>query len=122
MSNAPAPPADPPLQIGSSLVPLYVERKMKVYAVTESEVDSLSTRNAQATAFYSAGAFFLSASLSVWVNAVFYTDIPPAASVAKIYGAPLVLILAIVLFALGLHAAKSRKSTWEAIKRESGSN
>jgi hypothetical protein len=111
-----------PFQIGSSLVPLYVERKMKVYAITESEVESLSTRNAQATAFYSAGAFFLSAALSVWVNAVFYTDLPPTAVVAKYFGAPLILLIALILFGLGFHATKSRKSTWEAIKLESVSH
>ncbi len=116
MSNA---PNNAPLQIGSSLVPLYVERQMKVYAVTEGEVGSLSTLNAQATVFYSAASFSLSAAISIWINAIFYTELTPAAAVAKLYVAPAILLLAAVLYYLGWHATKSRRSTWDAIKRES---
>ncbi len=107
------------LQVGSSVLPLYVERKMKVYAITEHELESLSTRNAQTTAFYSIGSFILSAAISVWGNAIFYTELPAPALVAKYYGAPLSGLMALVFFGLGLHAARSRKSTWQQIKAES---
>jgi hypothetical protein len=117
MSNTPS--TNPPLQIGSSLVPLYVERQMKVYAVTEGEVESLSTLNAQTTIFYSVGSFLASAAISIWVNAVFYTEIPPAALVAKYIVAPLVLLVSSAFFFLGWHATRSRRSTWEVLKRES---
>src|SRR5260370_5744172 len=76
-------------QGGSSLVPLYVVRRMKVYALHESEFDSLSRLNGQAMASYSVASFCLSAALSVWINVAFYTDVPPAAFVMKMVVAPL---------------------------------
>jgi hypothetical protein len=114
-----APISNPPLQIGSSLVPLYVERQMKVYAVTEGEVASLSMLNSLSTAFYSSGSFTLSAAVGIWTNAIFYTDVPPAALVAKWYVAPFILLATAVLFFLGWRASKNRRSTWDAIRLES---
>src|SRR5258708_3293459 len=103
MTDQPHAPEDAgTLQIfGSSLVPLYVERKMKVYALTETEFDSLATRTAQATAFYSVGSFLLSAAISVWVNSAFYTEVPPAAFALKLFMAPLVVAVACAAFWLG---------------------
>jgi len=121
MSDQPPPHEDAaPLQIsGSSVVPLYVERKMKIYAVPEFEFDSLASRNTQATTFFSVGSFLLSAAISIWINAIFYTDVPPAAVIAKTYVAPLGVLLACVFFGLAWQATKSRKSSWERIKDES---
>jgi predicted membrane channel-forming protein YqfA (hemolysin III family) len=114
------PPSGPetPLQLGSSLIPLYVERRMKIYAVPEFEFDSLATRNTQGTTFYSVGSFLLSAALSVWVNAAFYTETTPTAFVMMVFVAPLVTLLAVVFFWLGWHNTKSRQSTWDRIKSE----
>jgi|SRR6185312_13271437 len=89
---------DQPLQIGSSVIPLYVNRQMKLYLVTETEFESLSSLNGQATGFSSVGSAMLSLALSIWINAVFYTEMPPEAHVAKMFVAPLLLILAAVFF------------------------
>src|SRR5258708_4114808 len=110
-----------PLQVGSSVVPLYVERKMKVYAITDSEFESVSMLNAQTTIFSSIGLAILSAAGSIWANAVFYTEAPPAAIVAQKYVAPFGVLLALCFFLLAWRAVKSRKSTWERIKEESAS-
>jgi hypothetical protein len=109
------------LQIGSSVVPLYVERQMKVYAVTESEFVSLSTLNTQTTVFFSVGMWFLGTVISIWANAVFYTETPPVAVLAKTWGAGAAVIIAVVFFGLALHAMSRRSSTWKAIKNESSS-
>jgi hypothetical protein len=113
--------SDQPLQVGLSVIPLYLERRLKVYGVTENEVDSLATRNTQATTFYSVGAFVLSAALGIWINAVFYTQTPPTAEVAKYLGAPIFIVISGALFWLGWRTDRSRKSTWDAIKSESAS-
>jgi len=111
--------ADELLQIGSSVIPLYVERRMKIYAVTEGDFSSLSALNAQTTIFSSVGLALLSVAVSIWINAVFYVDVPPAAYVAKIFVAPVLALLAVVFFILARHSAKNSASTWETIKSES---
>jgi hypothetical protein len=108
-----------PLQIGSSVVPLYVNRQMKLYLVTENEFESLSSLNGQSTVFSSVGSALISLALSIWVNAVFYTDVPPAAAVAKSLGAPVLLAIALVFFYLSYKANKARGNTWSTIKNES---
>lgn len=118
-ANPPAIPA--PLQIGSSLIPLYVERKMKVYAVTDGEFASLSALNAQTTFFSSIGLAILASAISIWINALFYTDVPPAAFVAKVYIAPASVVIAIVFFVLAAYAHRARRSTWNQIKSKSSS-
>jgi hypothetical protein len=107
------------LQIGSSVVPLYVERRMKVYAITESEFASVSAINGQTTMFVSIGFALLSAAFSIWVNAIFYTEIPPAAMVAQKYVAPIGVLMALSFFWLAWRAMKTRQSTWNTIKAES---
>jgi hypothetical protein len=92
---------------------------MKVYAVPEFEFDSLAVRNTQGTTYYSIASFLLSAALSVWVNAAFYTEVPAAASVMKTYAAPLVLVVSVLFFFLGWMSGRSRQSTWARIKAES---
>jgi hypothetical protein len=120
-SAGPAPAStNTPLQIGSSMVPLYVDRKMKLYLVTESEFESLSSLNGQATGFSAVGSAMLSLALSIWINAIFYTEIPPTAYVVKVLVAPLLVFLAIVFFVLAFGANKSRNRTWTTIKTESG--
>jgi hypothetical protein len=110
---------DQSLQIGSSVVPLYVERRMKVYAVTEGEFATLSTLNAQQTIFFSVALALISGAVSIWANAVFYNDVPPAAYVAKMFVAPAGILLAIVFLVLAGLAVRSGRSTWRSIKTES---
>ena len=118
-SNEPS-PQQGHLQVGSSLQPLYVERRMKVYAITESEFNSLSTLNSQTTIFSSVGFAILSAGISIWINALFYTDVPAPAYVAMVYIAPATIVLALVFFYLALRASGARESSWVQIKNESG--
>ena len=44
---------------GSRMTALYVERKVHVYAVTESELNSIAHHNTLALIFFSLGSFFL---------------------------------------------------------------
>lgn len=105
--------------LGSSVVPLYVERKMKVFAITESEFASVATLNAQTTMFCSIGFAILSAALSIWINGIFYTEVPPTAFVAQRFVAPFGVLLAVAFFWLAWRASKTRETTWTRIKEES---
>jgi hypothetical protein len=82
----------------------------------------LSTLNAQTTTFVSIGLALISIAVSIWVNAVFYTEVPPAAAVAKVLVSPILLLVGLALFWLAWRASKSRTSTWNAIKTESASS
>jgi hypothetical protein len=115
------PPTNPPLQIGSSMVPLYVDRKMKLYLVTDNEFESLSTQNGQATVFIAVASATLSVAISIWINAIFYTEVPAPALVAKYLGAPVLLLVAATFFYLAYGANKARGNTWTTIKSESAS-
>jgi hypothetical protein len=122
MSNNPAPPSpNSPLQIGSSVVPLYVDRRLKMFLVTESEFETLSNLNGQTTTFSAVGTAILGAALSVWINALFYTEVPAAAYVAKVMVAPAATLLAFVFFWLAYQSRNSRIVTWNNIKSESAS-
>jgi protein-S-isoprenylcysteine O-methyltransferase Ste14 len=115
------PPSTEVQILGSSVVPLYVERKMKVFAITESEFASVSTLNAQTTVFSSLGFAILSAALSIWINGIFYTEVPPTAFVAQRFIAPFGVLLAIAFFWLAWRSSKTRETTWTRIKEESAS-
>ena len=105
--------------LGSSVVPLYVERKMKVFAITESEFASVATLNAQTTMFCSIGFAILSAAVSIWINGMFYTEVPPTALIAQRFIAPFGARLAAAFFWLAWRASKTRETTWTRIKEES---
>ena len=98
---------------------LYVDRRMKLYLVTDSEFESLSTHNGQTTVFYSVGFAVLSAAISVWANAIFYDTVPAPAYVAKWFVAPAGVLIAAVFFYLAYQARRSSTSTWNTIKSES---
>lgn len=104
---------------GAIVRPVYVERRMKVYAVSEHEAQTISSLNAQQSSFFALASFCGTIGLSVWINAIFYTETPPAAMVAKYMGAPVALVIAAVFVYLGVVALRGRHKTWETIKNES---
>lgn len=104
---------------GASVQPFYVQRTMKVYAINEHEVQTLSSLNAQATVFFSLGSFFLSAALGIWTNAAFATEPSAMSQVANMFIAPGCLVVAVAFMILGWVAMRSRNSTWQTIKNES---
>lgn len=60
-------------QPGAKIVSVYVERKVKVFAIHEPELTTVSYLNSAATACFSVGAFFLSTVLTpnttgFWAN------------------------------------------------------
>jgi hypothetical protein len=105
-------------QRGATVTNSYVGREVMVYAVFETEVDSLSSLNAQATVFFSVGTGLLSFAAAIWINRAFYTDIPPAAQLATSVGAPILLALSVVFFGLAGHAWYSRSKIIRRVRSQ----
>jgi hypothetical protein len=91
---------------------------MRMYAINESEVTTISSYNAQATAYFSLASFLLSASVSIFTNGIFYSNLTPAGQVAENYAAPILVVIAAFFAYLGVSAIRNRSSLWENIKRE----
>jgi hypothetical protein len=106
---------------GATVTPLYVQREMKVYAVHEHEIHSISMFNTLAAVFFALASFIASAGLSIWTNRMFYTELTPAGIIGANYVAPGLLLLAVIFVMVGAFAIRKRESTWKAIKKESRS-
>lgn len=105
---------------GASIDPIYVHREMKAYAVTENEISTLSLYNSAKTILFSAGTFFVSAGLSIYLGAAFAgPPIPEDAKVLSHWGVPFCGAIALIFYVLGFLVLLSGRSAWETIKRES---
>lgn len=104
---------------GATVRSLYVERDVKVYAIQESEVDSLSHFNTLATVSFSLATLFTSLPISLWANAAFSTELTPIGRIATFYLAPVGLILSGICCMSGIWALYKRSSTWSRIRSES---
>jgi hypothetical protein len=71
-----------PNEPGAKIVSIYAERKVKVFAIHEPELKTVSYLNTAATAGFAIGAFFLSnlisaptAVQSIWMNPVTWATV-----------------------------------------------
>ncbi len=92
---------------------------MNTYPVSESEMDYISSLNAQATVRYSSSTFLLGIAISIWVNAAFYQQLTPIAELATYYVAPFLALAAALFASGGVWAQHKRKGEWAKIKAES---
>jgi hypothetical protein len=104
---------------GATMQPRYMGRIMNTYPVSEPEMEHISLLNAQATTLYSIATFLLGVGISIWVNASFYTQLTPEATVATKYVAPFLILFAALCALGGCWSQYKRKGAWEKIKRES---
>lgn len=104
---------------GATMQPRYMGRVMNTYPVSESEMDHISSLNAQAMTRYSVATFLLGIGASIWINATFYKELTPEAVIATDYIAPLLLIFAVGFALGGCLAQYRRRSAWGKIKAES---
>jgi hypothetical protein len=104
---------------GATMRPRYMGRTMNTYPVSEPEMEHISLLSAQATTCYSLASLLIGLASSIWINATFYKELTPEATVATKYVAPLMLVFA-VLFVIGAGWAQyRRKSVWDKIKADS---
>jgi hypothetical protein len=106
---------------GATITTAYVERQVKAYAVFETEVEALSSLNAQTTVFFSIAWSLLSFAVGIWTTAIFTDNLSPKALVASQMGAPLLVVLACVFFWLARSSGAKRLATIASIKQQSTS-
>lgn len=106
---------------GATVKTTYVEREVKVLAVFDTEVDAISSLNAQATVFFSVGAGLISLAGGIWTTAVFSEKLTAAGQVATDVGAPVLGALSLIFFGLALWAWWKRRSALNTIKKQSRS-
>ena len=105
---------------GSKMQPLYRERKLKCYLVTEGDLSHLSLANWLVTGLAAIGSFLLSQAMQISLSASFSPEMTPAAKVLTGYAGPLMYCLAAVAFVGAVAAHFWRSSHIAIIKRESG--
>lgn len=103
---------------GATMQAQYMARTMKCYPVHESELETLSTLNAASTVFTSIGSACLAFAVGIATNAAFAETMTPVAQVATGLGAPVLAVIALVFYGLGIGASLRRRSLWDKIKRE----
>ena len=94
-------------------------RTMNTYPVSEHEMENISSLSAQATVRFSVASLLLALAASIWINAIFYTQLTPAGELATHYVAPLLLLFSIGHAIGGFFAQRKRASAWEKIKSDS---
>ena len=104
---------------GASLKPQYAQRVVRVYGISETEITQLSTLNGMSSAYFSLASFFASVALSVYFNAIFYTELTPEAKIAKTYVLPISLGVCRVFLILALYQVFQRGRVWNTIRKES---
>lgn len=98
---------------------LAVTRQMKVYAVSENELQHVSLLNVLSMAFYSVGSALLSFAGTIWLAAQFDGTESPVSKVLYGYVMPTAAVLALVFYGLGLFTQRNRGAVISTIKRES---
>ena len=104
---------------GATMQPRYMGRVMNTYPVSEPEMEHISSLSAQATTRFSIAAFLFGIGASIWVNASFYKEFTPEATIATKYVAPFLVIFSIGFVLGGAWAQYRRRSAWARIKAES---
>lgn len=92
---------------------------MTTYPVSEPEMEQISSLNAQAIARFSIATFLVGIGGSVWINAMFYKELTPEATIATKFVAPLLIGFGILSAICGCWAQYRRRSAWTRIKAES---
>lgn len=104
---------------GSSVTPVYTRRNMTMYALTESEVSTISSVNTQVSVDFALSSFLFSAALGVYTNSIFYNELNAAGSLAKYYAAPITFALGLVFLVRGVAGVRRRSKLWSGLKAES---
>jgi len=91
---------------GSRVVSIYVERKMKILAIPETEFDTVSLMSAATTVAFAIGSFFLNMSMGIVEKQVSITNTP-------------IFLASMAFFIAGVIALVSKRGITKKIKRDS---
>ncbi len=112
---------------GGFIVPRLARRNVRMYAITDVEIASLSARGIQRTAFFSIGSALLSLAVAIWLGVEIEGEgsvesLTPRIQVLYSYGVKLLIVVGLIFYGLGIgawHRATSvitgikESSTWE---------
>lgn len=111
--------AGQPSAVGVQVNNLYTQRRIKYYAITESEAVVLASENVNASVYFSLASFLVGIAISIWVNALFYTTVNASGELARSYVAPVLLLVGVVSLFMGIAARRRGSSLWSEIKTAS---
>lgn len=94
-------------------------RTMNTYPVSEPEMEQISSLSAQAAGYFSAATFLIGIGASIWVNAMFYTQLTPEGAVATKFVAPFLVGFGVISGITGFCAQMRRRGKWARIRAES---
>jgi len=106
---------------GAVIKSIYAERQVKVYAVHESEVQTIGWFNSQASALIGLGSALLTYGIGILTNAAFAEKLTPIGEAASLLFAPILIGMSLLAFVGAALAIRRRSSVWSGIKKESQS-
>jgi hypothetical protein len=104
---------------GAIMQPRYMGRIMNTYPVSEPEMNNISSLSAQVAVRFSLASLLFGLAASIWINAVFYTELTPAGVLATKYLAPCFFVASALLVIGGVWSIVLRRNAWEQIRKES---
>jgi len=107
---------------GATVEPVYSQRKMKCYTVTESELRQIGLSNLGITGMFSLGAAFLAFGLDVFKDTLLAESVPDAAQAIVSYVQPICFFVSASFFILGLLTIRWRSGLMQLIKDESSNS
>ena len=107
---------------GATVEPVYSQRKMKCYTVTESELRQIGLSNLGITGLFSLGAAFFAFGLDVFKDTLLAESVPDAAQAIVSYVQPICFFVSASFFVLGLLTIRWRSGLIKLIKDESSNS
>ena len=107
-------------QMGAVYHTTYMERRVKIYPLQESELRMVGMFNTLTSVFLSVGSGLLTFGLGLTVQAIFTDKLSGTAEALTYVVAPLCFVLALVFFGLAEWARRSRETEMGNIRREVG--
>ena len=98
---------------------LYVRRDMKIYGVTDSELETIGATNTQTSAFTAAGTALFSFAVAIWVSATYQSEPTPAGEILNGPVAWGCVAFAAFFILLGVRTYRRRGSLLSIVKRQS---
>jgi hypothetical protein len=104
---------------GATISSEYVGRKVRVYAVLDTELREVAFFNTLANIFLSVGSGLFSIAVGIWIGATFADRPTPEGTVLAHFMAPVLCVLAVACGGIALWALNARKSAISVIREQS---
>jgi hypothetical protein len=107
---------------GGTIIPQYGERRPLTYHVFETELEAISSLNAEALRYFSFGSFFVAMAINIIISYAFSNGPISELGNLMLYRAtPATGVLALICFGFGVWAILKRRKMIDRIKSETES-